>query len=142
LRAVRAILISVRTLITAFGLLVAVGCSSADDIVVALSMGDRVQNLRAFSTSVSGSTVTVAGGIATSDPCYTFTSKAEARGGTIEATVTAQAATGVLCIGLYNQQDYTLTLSRVPAGNWTLKVLHRDGAGSPVTKYETTVTVR
>ena len=123
--------------------LAAAGCSSSaspDNIAVALSMGEKVNLLRAFTSTTNGSTVTVLGAIATSDPCYDFGASVATTGSVIEATVRSTSQR-VLCIGLYNQQNYTLTVTNIPAGSWTLRVMHREDSNDPVQKFETAVTV-
>lgn len=119
----------------------ACGAATApDEMAVALSMGEKVNTLRTFTSTTIGNTVTVLGAIATPDPCYNFGASVTTTGSVIEVTVRA-ITQGGLCIGIYNQQNYALTLTKVPEGSWTLRVVHHEGSKSPVLQYESVITV-
>jgi hypothetical protein len=115
--------------------------TSPDQISVALSMGETVSTLRPFSSTTVLSSVIVLGAIATPDPCYNFAASVATTGSVIEAKVTATSKGGP-CVTLFNQQNYTLTLASIPAGNWIVRVVHQRDSQAPVQQYETAVSFK
>ena len=125
-------------------LLATTACSSSsspDKASVSIVMGDKVTTLRAFASSINGNGVTVLGAIATPDPCYNFTASVTTTGNVIEATVKAVSQNTGCAVAL-NRQNYTLTLSTVPTGTWTIRVMHQEDAKTPLLQYETTLTIK
>jgi len=120
------------------------GCGSTtspDNITAAVAMGQTVGTIRAFTSTTSGSTVTVLGGIGTPYPCYTFAASVETSGKIINVTVTGTPKPNVGCVAVIYTADYTLTLTGMPAGSWTLRVSNQVGTDAPQQKYETALSI-
>ena len=125
-------------------LLYSAACSSLSSpsaVTASVMMGDSVTTLRAFTSSINGNTITVLGAIATPDPCYNFTATETTTGNVVEATVKADSKGGV-CAAALNRQNYTLTISNVPAGTWVVRVMHQEDGKTPLLQYETNITIK
>jgi hypothetical protein len=125
-------------------LLYSAACSSLASptaVTASITMGDTVTSLRAFTSSASGSSVTVLGAIATPDPCYNFTAVATTTGNVVEATVKADTKGGT-CTAVLNRQNYTLTVSGFPNGTWVVRVMHQEDGKTPLLQYETSIIIK
>jgi hypothetical protein len=103
-------------------------------------------SLPAFSASVSGTTLSVVGGIELGHPCVDFAVTAGTSGKTLTATLRATAKPNVGCVAVVGRFSYTIEIPNVPRGKWTLNVVHDEYPGSASsrmsTPFTTTVEVR
>ena len=76
-------------------------------------------------------TVTVRGTISTPNPCYALSGAAASEGRTLTLTVTARSNAEV-CVQSIGTLGYDATLRGVPAGSYTVRVVHTyTGTGWP-----------
>lgn len=78
--------------------------------------------------TVSQDTVYASWWIATGSPCYTFSASGEASSDTLIATLVA-ARVPVGCTAVVPGFAYTLTVGAVPAGLYTLRLMHQFRGG-------------
>jgi hypothetical protein len=92
--------------------------------------------------TASGGTGTInfTGSVTTSTPCYDVSASHVNRRGTITLTVSA-AGTGGICTQVITNNNYTGSISGLPAGTYTFNVVHAVNNSSQ-TVYSSTVTVQ
>jgi hypothetical protein len=86
----------------------------------------------------------VRGTISTPNPCHRLAAAVERAGETVTVRITATADPETMCIASIGAIPYTATLRGLPAGSYTLRVLHLyPGTGwETATALETRVTAR
>jgi hypothetical protein len=98
---------------------------------------------RAAAEGAAGGAV-VRGTISTPNPCHRLSGAVQRSGTTVTVTISATVDPDVMCIASIGNIPYTATLRGLPAGRYTLRVLHTyPGTGWPTaTALETEVAVR
>lgn len=119
----------------------------AQQVTVELSQGEGAsspgQDQRATAEGAAGGAV-VRGTIGTPTPCHRLAGAVERAGETVTLRVSATADPDAMCIQSIGSIPYTATVRGLPAGSYTLRVLHTyPGSGwETATALETRVTAR
>lgn len=85
-------------------------------------------------------TIAFAGSIPTATPCWTVTAVQTQAGNDITVTITATPS-GQVCAQVITYNNYQATITGLPAGTYTLTVIHNLG-GTSTTAINNTVVVR
>lgn len=93
--------------------------------------------------TASGGTgsISFTGSLTTGNPCVSVSANHSVRNNVVTVTVTA-ASTGGICTQVITNNNYTGTISGLPAGTYTLNVVHQGGFDSGATAYSGPVTVQ
>jgi hypothetical protein len=119
----------------------------AQQVTVQLTQGEGSSSAgddqRATVEAAAGG-ATVRGVMSTPNPCHRLSGTVERAGSTVTLRVSAAVDPDVMCIASIGSIPYTAVLRGLPAGSYTLRVLHTyPGTGwETATALETQVTVR
>lgn len=119
----------------------------AQQVSVQLTQGEGGSSAgddqRASAEAAAGG-ATVRGVMSTPNPCHRLTGAVERAGSTVTVRVSATADPDAMCIASIGSIPYTAVLRGLPAGSYTLRVVHTyPGTGwETATALETQITVR
>jgi heat shock protein HslJ len=119
----------------------------AAQVTVELTQGQGApsggEDQKATAESAAGGAV-VRGTMSTPTPCHRLTGAADQSGSTVTLRVSAAADPDAMCIQSIGSIPYTATLRGLPAGSYTLRVVHTyPGTGwETATALETQITAR
>lgn len=101
------------------------------------------EDQRATAEGAAGG-ATVRGVMSTPNPCYRLTGAVERAGSTVTLRVSGAADPDAMCIQSIGSIPYTATIRGLPAGSYTLRVVHTyPGTGwETATALETQITAR
>lgn len=119
----------------------------AQQVTVQLTQGEGGSSAgddqRATAEAAAGG-ATVRGVMSTPNPCHRLSGAVERAGSTVTLRVSATADPDVMCIASIGSIPYTAAIRGLPAGSYTLRVVHTyPGTGwETATALETQLTVR
>ncbi len=90
---------------------------------ITVELRQREPGTAADAATGGAGTVTVGGTVSTPNPCHTLSGAAAREGSTLTLTVTARSNAD-MCIQSIGSLGFDATLRGVPAGSYTLRVVH------------------
>ena len=94
--------------------------------------------------TASGGTgsISFTGSLTTGTPCVSVSATHSARNNNVVTVTVTAANSGGICTQVITNNNYTGTISGLPAGTYTLNVVHQGGFDSGQTAFSGTVTVQ